>query len=164
MSGEGIAQAIGREVPFCALSEHARNDGCAKRPPSGVIARVKLAFSTANERSVLVVEFARHFGSGLRGNELDLADEIFSPGFVYARAELALHAFKLLPPAFSVRGDFEAAILESDGPRVRSQGFSHDRGPGTLEPGERGLGPLEFSDNFSEKFSGAFHRNREIVT
>jgi hypothetical protein len=136
----------------------------APNPPSGAIARGKLAFSTANERSVLVVELARHFGAGLRGYELDLADEIFSPGFVYARAELTFHALQLLPPAFSVRGDFEAAILESDGSRVRGQGFSHDRGPGTLEPSERGLGPLKFSNNFSEKFSGAFHRNREIVT
>jgi hypothetical protein len=136
----------------------------APNPPSGAIARGKLAFSTANERSVLVVELARHFRARLRGYELDLADEIFSPGLVYARAELSLHALELLPPAFSVRGDLKAAILESDGPRVRSQGFSHDGVPGTLEPGERGLGPLEFSDNFSEKFSGAFHRNREIVT
>jgi hypothetical protein len=129
-----------------------------------MMAAVKLAFSTANERSVLVVELARHFGAGLRGNELDLADEIFSPGFVYARAELAFHALELLPPAFPVRGDLEATILVSDRSRMRGQRFPHDRGPGALEPGERGLGPLEFSDNFSEKFSGAFHRNREIVT
>ena len=103
-------------------------------------------------------------GAGLCGNEFDLADEISAPGFVNARAELAFHAFQLLPPAFSIRGDFQAAILESDGPRVRRQRLPDDSGPGTLEPGERGLGPLQFPDNFSQKFSSAFHRNREIVT
>ena len=107
--------------------------------------------ASADEGSVLVVGFE---GSSCRagrgvprpnrvasGGELHFADQLSTPGLIDARANFALHAFKLLLPRLSVRCQFQAAALAPQRTCMLREGFANDRGPRARKPRHRCFGP-----------------------
>jgi hypothetical protein len=117
-----------------------------------------LALAAADEGNVLVVQFAGDAPRPrLASSEFYFADQAAAPGFIDARAELALHALELLLPGLAVGGDFEAAVFAAQGARVRGQRFTHDRWPRAREPREGRFGAFESAQRPSEKISRSFH-------
>lgn len=119
---------------------------------------IQLSFALANESCVFVVEFVRDtLRPGLRGDELDLTDQISAPGLIDARAELPSHAPELLAPALSVGGNFEIAPLATNRPRVSGKSFSYDCRPRPRKPGESGFRSLDSAHDFSQNLRGSAH-------
>jgi len=117
-----------------------------------------LALAAADEGGVLVVQFAGDAPrSRLARSEFYFADQAAAPGFVDARAELALHAFELLLPGLAVGGDFETAILAAQGASARGERFAYNRRPRAREPRECRFRSFQPSQRPSEKSSRSFH-------
>src|SRR5271168_2371652 len=115
-------------------------------------------FAAANERSVLVVQLVRYVArTGLGGDEFHFAYQRAAPGFVYLRAELALHFFQLFLPGLAVGRDFQASLVAADWPGMPRQTFSYHAGPHAGKPRDGSLRTLQLTQHSTQKISGAFH-------
>jgi hypothetical protein len=121
------------------------------------------SLAAADEGGVVVVGFAAEAARARLGDEFHFPDEVSTPGLIHASAELSLHGLELIPPGFSVGGNFEAAGVATCGVRMRGERLADDRRPRSCEPRKRRFGFLHPPQRAAEKASSSFHGRAAIL-